>query len=271
MSYNKLLTCIGIVGLFIFNSVSGQKLSVETITDTSQITIGDQVNLVYKIHKAKNLNLSFPSFSDNITDGVEIIGTPSLDSVEEKDGESILALKLKITAFDTGTYVLPPQPFIVNERTYTDTVYSKQALLRVVGVALDTTGTIRDIKGTETLPYTFKDFLPYILGLLVVVLIGLGILFFFKRQKVDVSGFKPVKTSEPAHITAFRELDKIKAQKLWQQKQVKEYYSRITYVIRWYISRRFSINALEHTTDEILSHLKTLSLDTVNFEDWRIC
>ena len=36
-------------------------------------------------------------------------------------------------------------------------------------------------------------------------------------------------------------------------------------MIRWYISKRFAINALELTSYEILSHLKSLNLDQVNF------
>ena len=265
MSYRTIFSCIVIVKLCIFSDLSGQRLSIETVTDTNRITIGDQINLTYKIHKSKGLNLSIPSFSGDLSDGIEIIGSPHIDSTKTKNGEKVLSVKMKITAFDTGTYVIPAQPFVINERTYSDTVYSKASLLTVVGVALDTTGTIRDIKGPKALPYTFIDFLPYILAFLVLVIIGLAILLFFRRQKIDVSGFKPVKSNEPPHITAFRELDKIKAQKLWQQKQVKEYYSRITYVIRWYISKRFAINALELTSYEILSHLKSLNLDQVNF------
>ncbi|MBA7625810.1 hypothetical protein ES703_33242 [subsurface metagenome] len=77
----------------------------------------------------------------------------------------------------------------------------------------------------------------------------------------------PSKPEEPAHITAFRELDKIKARKLWQQKQVKEYYTRITYIIRWYIFKRFGIHALEETSDEILYYIKSLGLNDLNLQN----
>ena len=115
MSYRKLFTCIGIVSLCIFDGLSGQRLSIETITDTNQITIGDQINLTYRIHKAKDLILSIPSFSGDLTDGVEIIGSPHIDSTQNKNGEQLLSVKMKITAFDTGTYVIPRQPFVINE------------------------------------------------------------------------------------------------------------------------------------------------------------
>ena len=61
----------------------------------------------------------------------------------------------------------------------------------------------------------------------------------------------------PPHIIAIQELDKIKAEKLWQQGKVKEYYSAITDVIRVYLERRFDIPALEMTTHELVKLIST--------------
>jgi hypothetical protein len=69
------------------------------------------------------------------------------------------------------------------------------------------------------------------------------------------------KAPEPAHIIALRDLDKLKAQKLWQQNQLKDYYSRLTYIIRAYIENQFSVLALEKTTAEIIGEIKIEKLD----------
>jgi hypothetical protein len=45
--------------------------------------------------------------------------------------------------------------------------------------------------------------------------------------------------------------------KLWQSGRVKDYYSELTEIVRWYIEKRFHVQALEMTTDEIISGLKT--------------
>lgn len=63
----------------------------------------------------------------------------------------------------------------------------------------------------------------------------------------------PEKPKEPAHIIALRELDRIKAEKLWQKDKVKQYYSEVTETIRVYIENRFDIPAMEHTSDETIS------------------
>jgi len=46
---------------------------------------------------------------------------------------------------------------------------------------------------------------------------------------------------------------------LWQRGQEKEYYTRLTDVVRTYIDERFLINAMEMTTDEILMHIRSIN------------
>jgi hypothetical protein len=53
-----------------------------------------------------------------------------------------------------------------------------------------------------------------------------------------------------------RELDRIKAQKLWQQEKIKQYYSEVSDTIRLYIQNRFEIQALEQTSAETIGVLK---------------
>jgi len=60
----------------------------------------------------------------------------------------------------------------------------------------------------------------------------------------------------PAHIIALQELDKLKGDQLWQHDKVKEYYTRMTDVLRVYIEDRFKVPAMEQTTFEILSDFK---------------
>jgi hypothetical protein len=57
------------------------------------------------------------------------------------------------------------------------------------------------------------------------------------------------------------ELNKLREEKLWQQGNVKLYFTQLTDIIRMYIERRYSINAMEFTTDEILSSACITSLD----------
>jgi hypothetical protein len=65
----------------------------------------------------------------------------------------------------------------------------------------------------------------------------------------------------PAHEIALEALDQIKSKKLWQQGQVKEYHIAVSDTVRMYIEKRYNINAMEMTSDEILRSLRLIIAD----------
>lgn len=263
---SKIVFCLYLFFIVITEGFS-QKLSIETSIDTNRIVLGDQINLTYIVKAYENVVFNLPAFDKDLTEGIEIIGLPVIDSVKMDDGRWKVALELLITSFDTGIYYIPPQKFVVKDNLFTDTLLSSASYLEVFGVAIDTTYTVRDIKPIARKPITIAEVLLLLLVLILIVVLSYFIYVFIQKRKRKESFLVPAKPEEPPHITAFRELDKLKAQKLWQQKQVKEYYTRITRIIRWYIFKRFEIHALEETSDEILYYIKTLKLDDVNLQN----
>ena len=261
------LTFLCLIGSI--STVYSQSLEIETHIDTNQITLGDQIGLHYRLEKEKNIIVQLPLLNDSLIEGVEIIGDPVVDSTRVKDGKLTISLDLLITAFDTGIYYIPPQPFIFHDGIFTDTLQSQATYLEVFGVAIDTTYTVRDIKGQEGAPVSSLVIAGIVFGsLLLIGIIGFLIYYFFYRKKGEEKDMKiATKPSEPAYIAAYRELDRIKAQKLWQQNKIKEYYTRITYIIRWYIWQKFDIQALEETSDEILDNFRKLKIDHINMEN----
>jgi hypothetical protein len=102
------------------------------------------------------------------------------------------------------------------------------------------------------------EVLPWALsGLAVLALIAFVIYIIIRRKQHKPIFFKP-KPKEPPHIIALRELDKIKSDKLWQNNKVKLYYTRITDVLRVYMEGRYKIQAMEQTSEEILTTLTSM-------------
>ena len=69
-------------------------------------------------------------------------------------------------------------------------------------------------------------------------------------------GYGPVINPDPAHEIAFRQLEKLKEDKLWEKGDLKGYYTRLTEIVRLYLENRYSILSLELTTIETLAELK---------------
>jgi len=248
------------VSIFLIQSLRAQNISVDTYLDQDTIVIGKQVKLRYQITKNTNDIIVFQPYSDSITGQIEVLGQPKLDSVRLKNDKEQIIQTFTITSFEMGLQIIPPRPFINMTPLGADTFYSPSKYMLVAGTAIDTTGEIRDIKGIENVKLTFQDLKPFLFLIGIVLLVCSGLFFllkYLKRKK-----FEQINTSvEPAHLIALRELDKLKAQKLWQQKRLKEYYSRLSGIIRTYIENKYDILAMEKATSEILLAIQLRSID----------
>jgi hypothetical protein len=256
------------VFVIFYTNTFAQMVTVRAHLDSSGITIGDQVRLTIEVKTEPGISVQFPVFSDKLTDKIEILNTSSVDSSWSKEEQkAILRKSLLITVFDSGLYVIPPIPVSFFNQTISDTIQTSPAYLTVYPFQVDTTGIIRDIKAIEKAPLSFMELFPFIIGLIGVAMIIWFIFYYLKKKKKNEPVFIRQKPEEPAHLIALRELDKLRAEKLWQKGQTKLYYSKLTEIIRRYIEKRFEIIAMEQTTDEILTEFQTRkSLHRDDFE-----
>ncbi len=235
-------------------TVQAQKIQARAIIDSTNILIGDQINLRIELDQPTNVGIEFPVIGDSLSATVEIIDKSPLDTfqLDEKDQIKIIQ-NLTITSFDSGKQVVPPFRFLLKYDELYDTIETLPAEFFVHSMPIDTTKGPTDIKKPYDAPVTLKEVSPYILG---AILIGAMIFFLFyyiqRRRKNKPIFAKPVKPKEPAHIIALRELDRIKEEKLWQTEEIKAYYSLVSDTLRTYIEDRFNIQAMEYTTDETI-------------------
>jgi hypothetical protein len=167
--------------------------------------------------------------------------------------------KYLITSFDSGFYNVPPVFVEISNSSGIKRYYSDYNVLEVIRVKIsppDTAAGIFDIIGPYKVPLTIWEIMPWILGAALLIVLGyFGYLVYRNYMKKGDLGPEEI-ISEPAHIIAFRELEKLLQEKLWQDGQVKLYYTRLTEIIRQYLDNRFGISSLELTTSETLHELK---------------
>jgi hypothetical protein len=248
---------IAFVCLFIIFSVAtsalAQSVKVSAKTDTSQIRIGEQFHLNLYATVPPGTIVGFPILPDTFNK-FEIVNKTGIDTLPSKDSTGLtLHQQFTITNFDSGFFVLPPFPFTISEsKEKTDTILTEALLISVITVPVDTTKEIRAIKNILDVPFPWQDYLIYLLIAQVITLVVMILYKLLKKKKVIA--IKPKIPLRPAHELALEGLKRIEAEKIWQQGFTKKYFSELTDVIRQYIERRFSINAMEQTTDEILRH-----------------
>lgn len=99
-------------------------------------------------------------------------------------------------------------------------------------------------------------------GLVGTLLTVLIMRWLAARRRVEVPWVDP----RPAHVIALEALAKLEAERLPEQGRMKEYYFRLSEVVRAYLERRFAFAAPEMTSDEIRSHFHQLERDRLTAE-----
>jgi hypothetical protein len=250
-----------IVFLFLFISVIsssvGQNVKVTSSFDSTKIFIGDQIKFTITVEQPSDLRLTLPAFKDTLCKNIEILSGPVVDS-SSQDGRTKIIEKYLITSFNSGIYQIPPVfAEIKNEnglkRFYSD--YSQLEVMRVKIAPADTATKIFDIIKPYRAPVTVGEILPWVLIIsLLGVLIWLLIRYIRKHRK-STTGVEIIANPDPAHVIAFRELEKLREDKLWQKGEVKYYYTKLTEILRQYLENRFRVYSLELTTAETLAAL----------------
>ena len=242
----------------IISSSFGQDVNVKSSFDSTKIYIGDQVKFSITVEKPSGLNLSIPVFRDTLCKNIDIISGPRIDSTSLQNGRTKIIEKYLITSFDSGRYqVSPVYVEAKNEggikRYYSD--YSILDVLRVKIAPADTTAKIFDIIKPYKAPVTLGEMLPWILIIILAGVIAYAIIRFLRKLKKSENGTEAYIPPEPAHVIAFRELERLKNEELWQKGEIKKYYTTLTEILRQYLENRFRVYSLELTTGETLEAL----------------
>ena len=212
------------------------------IMDTNSILIGEQIN--FSISNPISETEVWPTYDEFLADGIEIIKQGKLDT-----NENLISQNFIITAWDSGSYYIPPISFSETSRT-------EGLLLNAQTVILEEGAELKDIKQPMEAPIGWSDIWPWLLGIILFTLI----VFLLKKyvfNKKEVIKIKKPKVIIPADITALQQLTKLDEAQVWQAGNVKEYHSEISEIIRRYTENRFNFIALELATEEIISELKS--------------
>ena len=235
--------------------VFAQQGVVSAKLDTNQLLIGEQTYIVLKASLAKGIKVVFPVSKDSIISHVEVLESSKIDTSFSPDNlQTTYQQRIKITSFDSGFYAIPPFNFkIGNDSTLLQT---EALLLGVQTVPVDTTLAFKPIKEPVSPPFSLMEYKNELIIGGVALLAIIALIYYLKTRKKQVVEVAPIVYKIPPHETALTALQELHDQKLWQQGQIKSYHSALSDIIRNYIEGRFSVYAMEMTSDEIMKSLR---------------
>ncbi|MDP6581386.1 MAG: hypothetical protein QF681_12095 [Vicinamibacterales bacterium] len=239
---------------------------LRTTLDQAVITIGDTVSVVVSVTHAVDARVVWP---DSIAlDPFELLDVRPLESVPEGT-QTRSSAELTVTAFELGELTLPPfDVAVVDGGGAAVTLQTAASIVTVESVGRDEGGDIRDIKGPLEIPFSVVTLLPWLAGLA-----GLGAIAYwlYRRyrddERPDFSA--PVVPPRPAHEVAYESLNALEASGLLELGEVKTYHIRISDIMRVYVEGRFSVDAMEMTTGEVLGGLRRADASSGVVADFR--
>ncbi len=265
----RALSCFGKSFLLVLlvPLVSNAQWNAQASLDTQRIRIGEQITLTlslqYMEREGKH-RIELPRVSKILGDKIEVLERGKADTLsphEKEDPElKRIEQRFRLTSFDSGKHRIPPMHFRING----DSISTDPLFLDVRTVELGENKKPKPIKDIRRFPYTwsawFRDHWPWFAVGGTALLVAL-LLFLYYRKRKRAPGEHPEPPPRPAHEIALEHLRSLEAEKAWQEKDPKAFYTELTDTLRRYLEERYRVPALESTTARILHELAFTDID----------
>lgn len=237
-------------------------ISVEAKVDNPLSTVGDVVTYTITVTHSPDTEVSQPE--PEAFEGFDLIAKGANSPVSGKD-RITQEFWYRLRADLVGKHRFPAYridfqtPDAKGQRTPGQTAAPKVDV-EILSV-LNLRGEPKDIHDIKPLMNVSKDWYPYVLMTLAVLLLMALINWLRKKW---VRKIKP-KTAKPSpeislspHELALKELNELLAKTLVQQGKFREYNFELSEIFRRYLGSRYSFPALDWTTEEISVKLKNI-------------
>lgn len=193
-----------------------------------------------------------------VNDTIEML-TSYKRALETDGGKTFMRYDLSIQAFDSGRYELPPMEFIVDGGK----VMSNSIELNVLPVKVKADDKLDDFTDVAQ-PFEMnpnpEELEEEKTGLLfwcicggIILLVLLTALYLLLKKR---GGIKSLIRSQPPYKVALDRLRKLEGQHLPERGRTKEYYTKLTEILRSYLKKQFGIKTFETTSSEILQQMR---------------
>ena len=236
--------------LLAFPMLYAQEVKVET--NTKNIKIGEQIQYKVSVETPADTPVSFPEGQTFAP--LEMVKTRAADTLRD-GGKYRLVKEYYLTQFDEGKYTIPSQKIRINNKDY----FTDSLLVEVHTVAIDTLKQpLYDIKPIQEVkkPFTSYGWILTIIATVLLLLIVAFVYFVFIRKKKFP--FLQTQKKLPPFDRAIQDLKELQNSKYLIQSQHKEYYTRLTDIVKAYLEEEVHILAKESTTDELLTKINLL-------------
>lgn len=234
-----------------------ESVAVRAEVSKGFITIGERVQYTVLIRRSEGVRLvsgiQFPNPRDFEVKSIQEIP-------EKKEGGLVISgRRFDITAYGLGEFVVDELPVrYLNAQGEEEEVRTNRLYLTVESVDKSSKPRtdIRGLKGPEALPFPWK---PWVVagGVAACGATSWLILWRLRKRREEVGA---AESRLSPHEEAYQELSRLLDSSLLREGRMKEYYFRLSEIVRRYLERRYQFQAIEQTTEEIIKSMKQMML-----------
>lgn len=238
---------IFIVYFFIAAILIRAQIPVSKIS-TDYIKFGEPIVLKITVKTGQKDTIIFPTITDTLSEKFEVLRQKK-DTLS-KNNSIFISDSIIFSAYEEGTFSVPPQRILVNSKEYFTPSYK----VTVAPVVTDSVKTpLFDIKSIVQIPKNVWDYIqPYLGYVLILLVILVCVIIYLIRRKNKKS---ETHKSEP-DVLAIKRLKKLKKSDYIAKDLYKKYYSELTSIIKEYMEARWNFPATKLLSDDLLEYLK---------------
>jgi hypothetical protein len=240
-------------------------LQVNTRAVPDKVKLGEPFTVEVTLTHGKDQRYDLKPPADSDTFDVAETQRNRVDA----DKTAATQFTLHLSAFELGTKKTPALSFDVATPEASGTFEVPGVDVEIVGSLppdADKSGAgLLDIRPPlDVAVRTWRALYAVAAAILAVVLV-LAVRRYLKRPPGPVVA--PVKPLEPLHIRTRAALDALRAEDLPQKGRVREFYFRLSEIVRAYLGERYGFDALESTTPELFESLRRLHTPGLNINE----
>ena len=257
VAYTLIAFCGAAFAVKSYTTQDATSIEAKATVDKKEATIGEKIKLTICVNYKAGLVVEFPELDQQI-------GVFAVKRVEGGDsprpelhGCFSVERSWILRTYEVGRQTVPPLKIKYKGRSGEETVATNEVTVEVKGLLKEgeEASEIKDISPPLDVPTNFKRLLIWLwAGFVALLIFGAVFWLMWKRKGAQKTPEMKLPPRAP-HEVAYELLDTLTKDGLIAKGLVKEYYYRLTDIVRHYIEGRFGLLAPERTTEEFLAEM----------------
>ena len=241
-------------------------VTVHVRLDKTQMSIAETVLLQFEATVQPDYEMKMPKV-DDVLQEFGLVDWDNLGRRLDNENNVVTTYQYELEPFLSGEYEIPAFTFVFHDVNEPDTKHelsSEPIAVEVTSLLGDQRAelVLEDIEGVVEIPK--ETSLWWLWALLALIPLAIPLTWWLLRRK-RIRAL--VRIFKPAHEVAYAHLRTLVAENLVDAGRIKEFYERISGILRYYIEDRFDLHAPERTTEEFLSELQRTDILAASDKD----